>query len=79
MKPKVLFIGGTGTISSACTALALDQGAGPYPLNPGTPTRDVPHGAQAPQAAPPAPHFASESRAPATKSFPAGRGSGMLI
>ena len=46
MKPKVLFIGGTGIISSACTALALEKGLDLYLLNRGKSSREVPDGAK---------------------------------
>ncbi len=46
MKPKVLFIGGTGIISSACTALALEKGLDLYLLNRGKSTRPIPDGAE---------------------------------
>jgi len=36
MKPKVLFIGGTGNVSAACSRLALAQGFDLYLLNRGT-------------------------------------------
>jgi nucleoside-diphosphate-sugar epimerase len=39
---KVLFIGGTGTISSACSALAVERGIELYLLNRGSATRAVP-------------------------------------
>lgn len=42
---KVLFIGGTGIISSACSRLALERGIDLYLLNRGTSTRPVPAGA----------------------------------
>jgi nucleoside-diphosphate-sugar epimerase len=42
---KVLFIGGTGIISSACTQLALDRGIDLYLLNRGHSSRPVPAGA----------------------------------
>lgn len=42
---KVLFIGGTGIISSACTALAVRQGIDLYLLNRGRSTRPIPAGA----------------------------------
>lgn len=42
---KVLFIGGTGTISSACTQLAVDRGISMYLLNRGkTTSRPIPEG-----------------------------------
>ena len=44
---KVLFIGGTGTISSACSQLAVERGFDLYLLNRGlTSTRPIPEGAQ---------------------------------
>ncbi len=43
---KVLFIGGTGIISSACSALALERGIELYLLNRGTSQRATPAGAQ---------------------------------
>jgi nucleoside-diphosphate-sugar epimerase len=44
---KVLFIGGTGIISSACTRLAIEQGIDLYLLNRGKTTqREIPEGAQ---------------------------------
>ena len=44
--PKVLFIGGTGIISSACSALAVQRGLDLYLLNRGTTSsRPVPDGA----------------------------------
>ncbi len=46
MKPKVLFIGGTGIISSACTQLALEKGLDLYLLNRGKSARPVPDGAK---------------------------------
>lgn len=42
---KVLFIGGTGVISSACSQLALERGAELYLLNRGQSSRSVPDGA----------------------------------
>jgi nucleoside-diphosphate-sugar epimerase len=42
---KVLFIGGTGIISSACTQLALEQGFDLYLLNRGQSFREPPEGA----------------------------------
>jgi nucleoside-diphosphate-sugar epimerase len=42
---KVLFIGGTGIISSACTSLALEQGVDLYLLNRGHSFREAPRGA----------------------------------
>lgn len=45
--PTVLFLGGTGIISSACTERALAQGFEVFVLNRGTsPTRPLPEGAQ---------------------------------
>lgn len=46
MALKVLFIGGTGIISSACSQLALERGMELYLLNRGKSTRPVPEGAQ---------------------------------
>ncbi|OLV17069.1 SDR family oxidoreductase [Deinococcus marmoris] len=43
---KVLFIGGTGIISSACSELALAQGMELYLLNRGKSSRPVPDGAK---------------------------------
>jgi nucleoside-diphosphate-sugar epimerase len=43
---RVLFIGGTGTISSACSALALRQGIDLYLLNRGKSQRAAPAGAK---------------------------------
>lgn len=43
---KVLFIGGTGIISSACSQLALDRGVELYLLNRGQSVRPVPDGAK---------------------------------
>lgn len=43
---KVLFIGGTGIISSACSALAIRQGIDLYLLNRGKSTRLAPEGAR---------------------------------
>jgi nucleoside-diphosphate-sugar epimerase len=43
---KVLFIGGTGIISSACSELALQQGIDLYLLNRGHSSRPVPAGAK---------------------------------
>lgn len=44
---KVLFIGGTGIISSACSKLAIERGIDLYLLNRGTTTsRPAPHGAR---------------------------------
>jgi nucleoside-diphosphate-sugar epimerase len=42
---KVLFIGGTGIISSACSKLAVEQGIDLYLLNRGKSTRPLPIGA----------------------------------
>jgi nucleoside-diphosphate-sugar epimerase len=42
---KVLFIGGTGIISSACSQLAIDRGIDLYLLNRGQTARPVPKGA----------------------------------
>lgn len=46
MRPKVLFIGGTGIISSACSQLALEKGLDLYLLNRGKSSRPVPPGAK---------------------------------
>lgn len=43
---KVLFIGGTGIISSACSQLAVERGFELYLLNRGRTTRPVPEGAR---------------------------------
>ncbi len=43
---RVLFIGGTGTISSACSQLAVERGIDLYLLNRGHSERPVPPGAQ---------------------------------
>lgn len=43
---KVLFIGGTGIISSACSRLALERGIDLYLLNRGTSVRPIPVGAR---------------------------------
>ena len=43
---KVLFIGGTGIISSACTPLAIEKGIDMYLLNRGQSVRPVPAGAK---------------------------------
>ncbi len=43
---KVLFIGGTGIISSACSQLAVERGIDLYLLNRGQSARAVPDGAQ---------------------------------
>ena len=43
---KVLFIGGTGIISSACSQLALQKGIDLYLLNRGKSFRPVPAGAK---------------------------------
>jgi nucleoside-diphosphate-sugar epimerase len=45
MSVKVLFIGGTGIISSACSALAIEKGIDLFLLNRGTSSRPVPEGA----------------------------------
>lgn len=45
MAPKVLFIGGTGIISSACSELALERGIELYLLNRGKSSRPIPAGA----------------------------------
>ena len=45
MKPTVLFLGGTGIISSACSRLAIERGLDLYPAQRGTSTRAVPEGA----------------------------------
>jgi len=42
---KVLFIGGTGIISSACTTLAIEQGIELYLLNRGQTNRQIPEAA----------------------------------
>lgn len=47
---KVLFIGGTGIISSACSELALQQGIDLYLLNRGRSSRPAPAGAKVIQA-----------------------------
>lgn len=47
---KVLFIGGTGVISSACSALAIEQGIDLYLLNRGQSSRPAPSGAHLLQA-----------------------------
>src|SRR5215813_13303816 len=39
---KVLFIGGTGVISSACSALAVERGIDLFLLNRGGPRRPLP-------------------------------------
>ncbi len=44
---KVLFIGGTGTISSACIREALDQGIEVYVYNRGTHNEELPEGVHA--------------------------------
>jgi len=41
---KILFIGGTGKISSACTSLAVERGFDMYLLNRGQTDRPVPEG-----------------------------------
>lgn len=43
---KVLFIGGTGVISSACSALAVERGIDLYLLNRGRTKRPIPAGAK---------------------------------
>ncbi len=44
---KILFIGGTGLISSACSALALERGCELFILNRGQSHKDpIPDGAQ---------------------------------
>ena len=43
---KVLFVGGTGTISTACTALAAARGIELYLLNRGQRKVEVPEGVQ---------------------------------
>jgi len=43
---KVLFIGGTGIISSACSRLALERGIDLYLLNRGQSSRPIPDGAR---------------------------------
>ncbi len=43
---KVLFVGGTGIISSACSRLALERGIELYLLNRGQSVRPVPAGAR---------------------------------
>lgn len=43
---KVLFIGGTGIISSACSKLAVDRGIDLYLLNRGKTSRPIPEGAK---------------------------------
>ncbi len=45
MNLKVLFIGGTGIISSACSSLAVERGIDLYLLNRGKSSRPVPDGA----------------------------------
>ena len=42
---KVLFVGGTGIISSACSELAVRNGIDLYLLNRGRSTRPAPNGA----------------------------------
>jgi nucleoside-diphosphate-sugar epimerase len=42
---KVLFLGGTGVISSACSRLAVERGIDLYLLNRGLTTRPIPEGA----------------------------------
>ena len=46
MSLKVLFIGGTGIISSACSELAIERGIELYLLNRGQSSRPVPEGAK---------------------------------
>ncbi|BDI29745.1 hypothetical protein CCAX7_17960 [Capsulimonas corticalis] len=46
MPQKVLFIGGTGIISSACSQLAVERGVELYLLNRGQSSRPVPEGAR---------------------------------
>jgi nucleoside-diphosphate-sugar epimerase len=43
---KVLFIGGTGIISSACSRLSVERGTDLYLLNRGTTLRPIPAGAK---------------------------------
>lgn len=43
---KVLFIGGSGVISSACSKLAIERGINLYMLNRGQSTRAIPEGAK---------------------------------
>jgi nucleoside-diphosphate-sugar epimerase len=43
---KILFIGGTGTISSACSKLAVERGITLYLLNRGQTSRPIPEGVQ---------------------------------
>ena len=43
---KILFIGGTGNISGACTRLAMEKGMEMFHLNRGTRKRDLPRGIQ---------------------------------
>ena len=43
---KVLFIGGTGIISSACSTRAIEKGIDLYLLNRGSSIRPVPEGAK---------------------------------
>jgi nucleoside-diphosphate-sugar epimerase len=43
---KILFIGGTGIISSACSRLAIERGMELYLLNRGKSIRPAPHGAR---------------------------------
>jgi len=45
MSLKVLFIGGTGLISSACSSVALEKGFDLFLLNRGSGTRPIPDGA----------------------------------
>lgn len=46
MSVKVLFIGGTGIISSACSPLAIEKGFDLYLLNRGKSSRPIPDGAK---------------------------------
>ncbi|MGD9047852.1 MAG: NAD-dependent dehydratase, partial [Anaerolineae bacterium] len=43
---RVLFVGGTGVISSACSRLAVSRGIDLYLLNRGQTARLIPEGAQ---------------------------------
>jgi len=43
---KILFIGGTGVISSACSALAIECGFELFLMNRGQSSREVPEGAK---------------------------------
>jgi len=47
---RVLFIGGTGVISSACTELAVQRGIELYLLNRGQSSRSIPEGVKLLQA-----------------------------